>query len=393
MYIILNPEWQKLKYLRELLNILIDAKIVGGAVRNAIMGLPISDIDIACALKPDQIKEIAEKNGFHVIPTGIEHGTVTCVKDDESYEVTTLRADKNTDGRHAQVEFITSEKIDAERRDFTMNALFSDFEGNVVDYVNGLEDAKRGHLRFIGNPSDRIKEDYLRILRFFRFYSYYASSYDQLSLLECLNLHSGLKIISKERCTYEFMKIMKSQNPWKALNLMSEDILSSAGLPSLDKDKIEPLIRSVEFVKQTCGVKISEIGNVGIFNDLGDMMLSKQMARQILAIQKQHPMYTLKDYIIWINTCPEGVIWDGIIVKGFINDKILPYIDIWIKNRFPLQGRDILALGVKPGPEVSRYLQLGLNIFASTTIPVKKDDLMREIAIQIRTKQDNRIHR
>lgn len=379
VYKIIKPEWQKLKHLETLLKILSPAKIVGGAVRNAIMQLPMTDVDIACKFKPEQVKKIVEEHGFHAIPTGIEHGTVTCVKEQESYEVTTLRADKLTDGRHAKVEFITSWQIDAKRRDFTMNAMFSDFNGQVTDYVGGLNDAKTGCIKFIGAPKDRIREDYLRILRFFRFYANYCKSYEIESLEACLALSSGLKTISRERCTYEFLKILSAKNPWNTIDLMSDEIFLNAGLPKRIPLKIEEIIHRNKQAYKICGIHTSVIGNAAIFDGLGELILPKQMARDVLNLQMLTPMHTLKDYIVWINTCSEQILYDGMIIKGMINEQVLPNIKIWIENRFPLQGRDILKLGVKPGPDVSEYLALGLDIFASEKTPITKESLMQRI--------------
>lgn len=146
-----------------------EVRIVGGAVRNALMGLPVVDIDMATTLTPDVVVARAKAAGIKAVPTGIEHGTVTLVIDGEGFEVTTLRRDVETNGRHAQVAFGTDWQTDAERRDLTINALYADEKGEIIDLIYGLPDIETGTVRFIGDAATRISEDYLRILRFFRF--------------------------------------------------------------------------------------------------------------------------------------------------------------------------------------------------------------------------------
>ncbi|RYE62184.1 MAG: CCA tRNA nucleotidyltransferase, partial [Oxalobacteraceae bacterium] len=152
-----------------------EARVAGGAVRNALMGLAVADIDVATTLLPQDVVERAEAAGMKAVPTGIEHGTVTLVIDGTPFEVTTLRRDIETDGRHAKVSFGTDWQADAERRDLTINALYADASGAVVDLVGGLPDIESRTIRFIGDASQRIAEDHLRILRFFRFFAYYGS--------------------------------------------------------------------------------------------------------------------------------------------------------------------------------------------------------------------------
>ena len=146
-----------------------ETRFVGGVVRDSILGFPCSDVDLATTLYPEEIIRLAKSAGLASKPTGIEHGTVTVIVDDKPYEVTTLRRDVETDGRHAKVAFTDDWRADAARRDFTMNAMFSDLSGNIYDYFNGKEDLSAGIVRFVGEARERIREDYLRILRFLDF--------------------------------------------------------------------------------------------------------------------------------------------------------------------------------------------------------------------------------
>ncbi len=196
---------------RALLNLLggggEEARIVGGAIRNALLGLPVSDVDIAVTLHPEQVMERAAAAHLKVIPTGLAHGTVTVIVEGQGFEVTTLRNDVETDGRHAVVAFCRDFLSDAMRRDFTVNALSLGVSGPIHDYTGGLDDLAKGHIRFIGDPDQRIREDYLRILRFFRFSASYAQGpLDRAGLKACHRNRAGIAGLSRERIGNEMRK-------------------------------------------------------------------------------------------------------------------------------------------------------------------------------------------
>jgi poly(A) polymerase len=178
------------------------ALFVGGCVRNALLGEPVADVDIATGATPENVTNIAESAGFKVVPTGFDHGTVTVIASGKPHEVTTFRRDVETDGRRAVVAFSTDITEDAARRDFTMNALYADRHGTVIDPLHGLADLQARHVRFVGDAETRIREDYLRILRFFRFHAAYgdaAEGLDPEGLAACAAFSAGLETISKER--------------------------------------------------------------------------------------------------------------------------------------------------------------------------------------------------
>jgi len=187
-----------------------EARVVGGAVRNALLDMPIAEIDVATTAVPDEVVKRVTTAGFKPVPTGIEHGTVTVVIDKHPFEVTTLRKDVETYGRHAKVEFGRDWKADAERRDFTINALSVARDGTVYDYVDGLDDLAQRRVRFIGDPAKRIAEDYLRILRFFRFHAAYGTSDhpDIAGLTACIAGRDGLDQLSRERVRMELLKLV-----------------------------------------------------------------------------------------------------------------------------------------------------------------------------------------
>ncbi len=200
-----------------------EARVVGGAARNALMGLPLNDIDIATTAPPDEVVRRAEAAGLRAVPTGIDHGTVTLVVDGAPFEVTTLRQDVETFGRKAKVAFGRDWKADAERRDFTMNALSITADGVIHDYVDGLADLEARRVRFIGDPARRIAEDYLRILRFFRFQASYAhGAPDAAGLHACILAREGLCGLSRERVRAELMKLLAAPFAVETVAVMTE---------------------------------------------------------------------------------------------------------------------------------------------------------------------------
>lgn len=225
-----------------------EARIAGGAVRNALLGEPVADVDIATTNLPDETVRRAEAAGFKAVPTGAEHGTITVIAGGRPFEVTTLRADVETDGRHAKVAFGRDWKADAERRDFTINALYATADGAVVDLVGGLADLDSRTLRFIGDAESRIREDYLRILRFFRFFAWYGKGRpDAEGLKACARLKDGLHRLSAERVWAELRKLLSAPDPSRALLWMRQSGVLTVVLPESEKwgiDAIHAMVRA-----------------------------------------------------------------------------------------------------------------------------------------------------
>src|SRR3984885_10318679 len=204
-----------------------EARVVGGAVRNSLLKIPTGDIDIATTALPDEVVRRAKAAGIKCVPTGIDHGTVTLVVDAQPFEVTTLREDTETFGRKAKVAFGRDWVRDAERRDFTINGLSVDAEGRVHDYVGGLEDITARRVRFIGEPEQRIAEDYLRILRFFRIHAAYgAGPVDRAGYLACIGGQASLAGLSAERIRVEILKLMVAPGAVVAVNAMVDGGIS-----------------------------------------------------------------------------------------------------------------------------------------------------------------------
>lgn len=221
------------------------ALFVGGCVRNAALGLAVNDIDIATDAVPETVTNLAENAGFKVVPTGIDHGTVTVIAGGMPHEVTTFRRDIETDGRRAVVAFTTALHDDAARRDFTMNALYARPDGTVVDPLGGLDDLLRRRLRFVGHPEDRIREDYLRILRFFRFTAIYGDpslGMDADGLAACADLSAGIETLSAERIGAEMRKLLAAVDPAPAMAAMQMAGVLARVLPGGDARALAPLV-------------------------------------------------------------------------------------------------------------------------------------------------------
>ena len=232
-----------------------EARVAGGAVRNALMGLPVGDIDIATTLRPEEVVERAKAAGIKAVPTGIDHGTVTLVLDGQGFEVTTLRRDVETDGRHAQVAYGTDWQVDAERRDLTINALYADAAGEVIDLVGGLADIETRNVRFIGDAEARIAEDYLRVLRFFRFFAYYGKGRpDAEGLRACARAKDKLGMLSAERIWSETKKLLAAPDPSRALLWMRQTGVLTAILPETEKwgiDAVHALVAAEQAMSWT----------------------------------------------------------------------------------------------------------------------------------------------
>jgi poly(A) polymerase len=260
-----DAAWLREGALAQLLDVLgrdgEEARVVGGAVRNALLGEPISEFDVATTAIPQEVIRCATAAGFKPVPTGIEHGTITVVIAGRPFEVTTLREDVETFGRHATVRFGRDWRADAERRDFTMNALSVGADGIVHDYVGGLADLKARRVRFIGDAKTRIDEDYLRILRFFRFHAAYGHGLpDATGLAACIAARAGLSQLSRERVRMELLKLLVARHATPALATMAESgLLVSVlgGVPDLAG------FENIAKVEATAGVQADAVQRLG----------------------------------------------------------------------------------------------------------------------------------
>lgn len=334
------------------------ARFVGGCVRNSLLQQPISDIDIATAESPEQVMVLLKAAGIHVIPVGIEHGSVLAVHG-QAYNITTLRADVETTGRHAVVSYIDDWSADAMRRDFTMNALYADLDGTFYDPCNGLPDLQEGRIRFIGDAQTRIREDYLRILRFFRFQAYYGKTPPENAHLEaCRQNADGLKMLSKQRVWYEIRKLLLAENPLPALNLMVEH-----GIWTTIKTKGLPKLLALEQQYQAPKSAIRRLACLMGPKPriLNEMNLSNDEFAHLTTLVKL--MYDGPDLAVeFENTrllyeLGPDVFLDYILLTHENIETSMEHLRHWTSPKLPVRGQDLLDLGMGAGPEIGNTIK------------------------------------
>ncbi|MEX0283817.1 MAG: CCA tRNA nucleotidyltransferase [Paracoccaceae bacterium] len=253
------------------------ALAVGGCVRNTLMGLPIKDIDIATDARPEKVMRLARDAGLRAIPTGIDHGTVTVVVNGTAFEVTTFRRDVETDGRHAVVHFADTVEEDAARRDFTMNALYLTKDGMLVDPLGGFDDLQRHYVRFIGDAAERIREDYLRSLRYFRFHAIYGDpeeGFDAEALAGIAKNLDGLDKLSKERVEAEILKLLGADDPAPSVATMRQVGVLARCLPGADDKGLARLV----YLESEAGVSpdaLRRLALLGGVSPVDDLRLSR----------------------------------------------------------------------------------------------------------------------
>ena len=371
------------------------ARFVGGCVRNALLGEPVADIDIATQLTPDRVEQVMRAEGIAVHPTGIEHGTLTVVADHRPFEVTTLRRDVETDGRRAVVAFTTDWSEDAQRRDFRMNALYVDREGAVHDPTGGgLDDVAARRIAFVGDPDTRIREDYLRILRFFRFQAWYArETPDAAGLEACGRLRAGLAGISAERIWMETKKLLAAPQPMPSLRAMeASGVLAqlfpeAKGLDLLDRlvtsareDGVaaDPMQRMLAlFWKDEAAIrevsnrlKLSNEERYRLNRAAGDQSaLEGATPAQIRAAIYRSGVQVVKDRAA-LALAGSGVAhWRA----------VLSAADSWSSPTMPLTGTDLLAAGLATGPMLGKALKTAEEAWISSDFSLGREALLRLI--------------
>ncbi len=335
----------------------LEARFVGGAVRDSLLGHAVADIDLATPLSPETVIARVRDSGFKPVPTGIAHGTITAVLPDGPVEVTTLRRDVSTDGRHAVVAFTDDWREDAARRDFTMNALYADPErGALFDYFGGLDDLKAGRVRFIGDPLQRIAEDHLRILRFFRFHARFGQAIDEAGLAACTARANDLMALSRERIAAELLKLLVAPGAVPVIALMVERGILRAVIPEIDAAGAERLASLAER-EQAAGIAADPIRRLAA-------LLPPQAAEAVGARLKLSNVDRKR--LIAATTGPgqEGpralayrVGIEGAIDRLLLAGETVEAIRDWTPPSLPLTGGALVARGIGKGPEVARLLR------------------------------------
>ena len=350
------------------------ARFVGGCVRNTLLGLEAGDIDIATRWTPTQATERLQTAGIKVVPTGIDHGTITAIVDRKPFEITTLRRDVETDGRRAVVSFTHDWTEDAQRRDFTMNTLLADEDGHVYDPTGqGLTDLERRHVVFVGDAATRIAEDYLRILRFFRFHALYGQGAPEPAALKaCKDAADKIPTLSAERITQEFFRILSVDAPEETLNLMfGQDVLKDFKFPEYDTELLKHFCefqrrygllflasrllvfaglesKNIESLKKTLLIpKVFQKDIEAISQVLNLTDLNNEAAVQT-AVYKFGRVPVAQALMIELA--------QDRVMNGYAPEA-LKIIQKWDIPQLPINGNDLMKAGIKPGPELGRKLE------------------------------------
>lgn len=351
------PDWMRRRQAQDIMTALDSPSktlFVGGAVRNTLMGLPVGDIDIATVHTPAQVMEILSRAGFKVIPTGIDHGTVTAVADGAVFEITTLRRDVETDGRHANVAFTDNWAEDAARRDFTMNALYAAPDGAIYDPTGqGLMDLEHRRIKFVGGPAARIAEDYLRILRFFRFHAHYgAGDMDASALSACRAAADKISTLSRERITHEFLKILSAPNPVPVLSVMFENGILNEIISSTHSGEC----RNPELSVMTRLFILSDMKDKDVSKWLILSNAQKKYLSDLAAASRELDHLTERAIRRTIYRFGNDVAFQTALVKG-ADDTLSALAKTWAAPVLPVNGDDLIKAGIPAGPELGRALK------------------------------------
>ena len=362
-----------------------EGRVAGGAVRNALMGEPVTEVDVATTLSPEQVTAACGAAGMSVHPTGIDHGTVTVVVDHRPFEVTTLRHDVETDGRRATVKFTDDWQADAQRRDFTMNALYCDAQGTVHDFVDGWPDVQRRRVVFVGDAEQRIAEDYLRILRFFRFHARYGhGAPDAAGLAACTRLRAGLDGLSAERIRQEMFKLLAAPGAVATLKLMAGQGILSHLLPYteewtvLERLPADPLLRLAVLAQdplampQRWRLSNAEAERLeAIVSCLPPTPALRPKEQRIILYQQGAVAWRDLVRIAWARSgaAPDDARWQ----------ELLELPDRWPIPSLPVAGRDLLAAGMSPGPEIGVMLRRLEDWWVASDFQPSRDELLKRL--------------
>jgi poly(A) polymerase len=354
------------------------ALAVGGCVRNALMDVPVTDVDIATDAAPETVTELAENAGLKAVPTGIDHGTITLVSGGTGYEVTTFRADTETDGRRAVVRYSKDMAEDAARRDFTMNALYADATGHVHDPLNGLPDLMARRVRFIGDAQARIKEDYLRILRFFRFSAWYgdpALGFDADALAAIAATLDGLDGLSKERVTAELTKLLGAADPAPAIGSMFQTGVLHAILPGSHPRALAPLVH-LEHQLCVSADAVRRLASLGVF-DSENMRLPKKTQTRLALYQKLmsscEPAIEL-GYRHGADTATDAILLRAAMLEMPIDENAMRDLETGAKAEFPVKPGDLMP--TYQGPALGEMLRKLETRWIASRFTLTKADLL-----------------
>ncbi|MDP3368565.1 MAG: CCA tRNA nucleotidyltransferase [Brevundimonas sp.] len=346
------------------------ARFVGGCVRNALIGAPVADVDIATTLKPEETERAIRAAGLKAVPTGMAHGTVTAVAQHQPFEITTLRRDVSTDGRNATVAFTDDWAEDAARRDFRLNALYADREGRVFDPTGeGVADAAAGRIVFVGEPETRIREDYLRILRFFRFFAWYGrGEFDGNSLDACAALAPGMDRLSAERVSKELMTLLAAPDPRVAMAAMVRAGVLARILPEATPGSLfeavvdlspDPVIRLMTLFPPDERLVREASTRLRLPNSTRNRLAAAALAAPTVSLAMNDAEVRAAVYRRGGRAVADAVFrrWAEQPAEAEGAARLLTLADGWRAPPMPVGGRELARLGIEPGPETGRLLK------------------------------------
>jgi poly(A) polymerase len=359
-------KWRKKRGMARVLDALGAAegltRYVGGAVRDDLLGLPVNDIDLATRIVPEEVVERLERARIKAVPTGIDHGTVTAVSDGHPFEITTLRRDISTDGRRATVAFTDDWKEDAARRDFTINALSGDpLTGELFDYFGGLADLEQRHVRFIGDPFQRIAEDHLRILRFFRFHARFdAGTPDEAALDACTARANDLMALSRERIADELLKLLGVGDPSVTVEIMLDRAILRPVLPEIQRAAAKRL-RDLIASERDSAVKADPLRRLAALLPRDPAIVEAVAARLRLSNKAKRRLICAAETELQGTAhalayrCGTECAVDRLLLAGRSRDAA--EIAGWRPPRLPIGGGALIERGLPEGPIVARTLR------------------------------------
>lgn len=354
-----QADWQHRFGLDRLVEALGEVRFVGGSVRDTLLGIPVSDVDFATPLAPQRVIELLRAAGIKAVPTGIDHGTITAILESGPVEVTTLRRDVSTDGRRATVAFTDDWREDAARRDFTINALYADpLTGEIFDYFGGLADLEARHVRFIGDPIERIAEDHLRILRFFRFLARFGDQADPAGLDACTMRAKDLMALSRERIRDELLKLLVARDAVRVVRLMIERGIFAPVLPEIVSAEVLAHIAEREAAAEIAPDPIRRLAAVlprdgAIADQIGARLKLSNAERKRLVAAMDAAAGAPKPLAY-----RQGR--ETALDRLLLSDRNLAEIEeikSWEAPRLPLGGGALVARGLAKGPDVARALR------------------------------------
>ncbi|WP_272010129.1 CCA tRNA nucleotidyltransferase [Roseovarius sp. ZX-A-9] len=381
----ITGDWLNAPHLQSVFSLIAEgghaAYLVGGAVRDAVLGRPVGDLDLATDATPQQVIALAKAAGVRCVPTGLDHGTVTLVVDGKPHEVTSFRRDVETDGRHARVAFTDDMAEDARRRDFTMNALYAAADGTVIDPLGGLTDARAGRVRFVEDPERRIREDYLRILRFFRFFAWFGgeAGIDPDGLAAAARYQDGLDGIARERIGQEMRKLLAAPDPAQAIAAMRQSGILSRILPGSDDSALGPLVHH-EAAHQIAPDPIRRLAALGGADAPDRLRLSNAEAARLDVLRQAVGSAEAPGalgYRHGFDTARDILLLRAALLESPLSADALELAATGAEATFPIRAADLMP--ALTGPALGAALKALQARWVASGFSLSRDELLKDV--------------